>query len=179
MSSRVQNVRSVSVAELHILAKKEWGSLIFLPVWLAGWTFGGLMVMRWIARPGPSTPRGFLSLWLVGWVLGEAWALYSWLWTAFGKEIIQVKEGSLVVKQDILGFGRSRSFPTGSIENLRATGIFPTTSYWSNYLIQMKLDGGPVAFDRQGQTVRFGIQLMEPEAQEVVRLLKPSLPGTG
>jgi hypothetical protein len=39
----------------------------------------------------------------------------------------------------------------------------------------MKLRGGSVGFDIQCQTVRFGIQLAEAEANEVVQLLKPWL----
>jgi hypothetical protein len=41
----------------------------------------------------------------------------------------------------------------------------------------MKLGGGTVGFDSQGETHRFGIQLTEPDAQEVVRELKPFLPA--
>jgi hypothetical protein len=58
--------------------------------------------MRWVIHPRPSTPRAFISLWLVGWLLGECWAIYSWFWTAFGEEIVQIKEGSLTIKRDIL-----------------------------------------------------------------------------
>jgi len=46
-------------------------------------------------------PRAFISLWLVGWLLGEVWAIYSWLWAAFGKEIVTIKEGSLNVRRDV------------------------------------------------------------------------------
>jgi hypothetical protein len=62
--TRLQRLSTVNGTELHILAKEDWGSLIFTPVWLAFWTFGGIMVMKWLIHPGPSTPRAFLSLWL-------------------------------------------------------------------------------------------------------------------
>jgi hypothetical protein len=165
----------VNGVELHILAKRDWGSLIFVPVWLIFWTFGGLTAMKWVIHPGPSTPRAFISLWLVGWLLGEVWAIYSWLWAAFGKEIVTIKEGSLNVRRDVLGYGWTRSFPIGSVGNLRASGVFPADSYWANLLIQMRLSGGTVGFDSQGRTQKFGIQLTESEAQEVVRELKPHL----
>lgn len=167
---------AVSGIELHILAKREWWPLIFLPVWLTFWTFGGIIAMRWIIYPGPSTPRAFISLWLVGWVFGEAWAVYQWLWTAFGKEIVKVHKGALTIERAILGYGRSRSFPIGTISNLRASGFFPSESYWGNYLTQTKLGGGTVAFDSVGKIQRFAIQLFESDAQEVVRELRPYLP---
>ena len=133
--------------------------------------------MKWVIHPGPSTPRAFITLWLAGWLLGEVWAVYSWLWSGFGKEIVTIREGALSIRRDILGYGRTRSFPIGNVSNLRASGFFPSDSYWSNYLVQLKLAGGTVGFDVQGQVKKFGIQLTEPEAQEVVRELKPYLPG--
>lgn len=175
--TRLQRVPAVNGAELLILAKKDWGSLIFIPVWLAFWTFGGITAMKWIIHPGPSTPRAFITLWLAGWLLGEVWAIYWWLWSGFGKEIVTIKEGELRIKRDILGYGRTRSFPVGSIKNLRASGFFPSDSYWENYLAPMKLAGGTVGFDVQGHVKKFGIQLTEPEAQEVVRELKPHVPN--
>lgn len=174
--TRVQRLPTVTGVELHIAAKKEWSNLIFLPVWLAFWTFGGLMAMRWVMHPGPSTPRAFISVWLVGWAFGEVWAIYQWFWTAFGKEIVKISEGALTIKRDILGYGRSRNFPIGTVRDLRASGFFPASSYWGNYFAQMKLAGGTVGFDSQGQTQRFGIQLTEPEAQQVVGELKPYMP---
>lgn len=175
--TRRQRLQTLSGAELHILAKKDWGSLIFTPVWLAFWTVGGIMAMKWLIHPGPSTPRAFLALWLAIWLLAEVWVIYWWLWTAFGKEIVTIREGTLGIRRDILGYGRTRSFPIGSVRNLRASGLFPSNSYWDNYLIQLKLAGGTVGFEVQGQVKKFGIQLTEPEAQDVVRELKPYLPA--
>ena len=174
---RIQQLQTASGTELHILAKREWGALIFIPLWLAFWTFGGIMAMKWVIHPGSSTPRAFICLWLAGWLFGEVWATYSWFWTAFGKEIVTIREGALSIKRDILGYGRARSFPVGNVSNLRASGWFPSNSYWANYLVQLKLAGGTVGFDFHGQVKKFGIQLTEPEAQEVVRVLKPHLPN--
>jgi hypothetical protein len=63
--NRVQHLPTVSGVELHIFAKKDWGSLIFIPVWLAFWTFGGITAMKWVICPGSSTPRGLISLWFM------------------------------------------------------------------------------------------------------------------
>lgn len=175
--TRLQQLPTINGAELHILAKRDWSSLLFTPVWLGFWTFGGIMVMKWLIYPGPSTPRAFLSLWLTFWLVAEVWAIYWWLWTAFGKEIVTIREGIFGIKRDILGYGRTRTFPIGSVRNLRASGFFPSNSYWENYLVQLKLAGGTVGFDAQGQIRNFGIQLTEPEAQEVVRELQPYVPS--
>lgn len=127
---------------------------------------------KWVLHPQPSTSRAFLSLWLIGWAFGEGWAVYQWFWAAFGREIVRVREGQLTIKRDILGRGTQRTFPIGTVANLRASGVFPSSWSWNDY---RKLAGGTVAFDSQGKTSRFGVQLTEPEAQEVVRELMPYL----
>ena len=93
-ATRLQRLPRVSGTELHILAKRDWGALAFIPAWLAFWTFGGIAAMKWVIHPGPSTPRAFITLWLAGWLLGEVGATYSWFWTAFGKEIVTIREAS-------------------------------------------------------------------------------------
>jgi hypothetical protein len=174
-SNRISQIPVVMGVELHIAAKRVWGNLFFLPVWFAFWTFGGLMAMRWVINPGTSTPRLFISLWFVGWAFGETWATYQWFWTAFGKEIVKVNQGTLTIKRDILGYGTTRSFVVDTVRNLRASGFFPSNSYWENYLAQMKLGGGSIGFDSQGKTHRFGIQLTESDAQNAVEKLKAYL----
>jgi hypothetical protein len=174
-SNRIIRMPVVTGVELHIAAKRVWSNILFLPVWLTFWTFGGLMAMKWVVHPGPSTPRLFISVWLVGWALGETWAIYQWFWTAFGKEIVKVSGGTLTIKRDILGHGKTNTFQVGRVMNLRASGFFPSNSYWENYLANLKLAGGTVGFDSQGKTQRFGIQLMESDARAVVEELKPYL----
>ena len=176
MNSRINRLPTIGGVELQIAAKKEWSNLLVLPVWLVGWTFGGFMAAKSVIYPSPSTPRLFISLWLIGWALGETWAAYQLLWSAFGKEVVKVQQGFLTIKRDILGFGSTRSFLTDTVTNLRASGFFPSNSYWENYFAQIKLAGGTVGFDVQGKTHRFGIQLTESEARNVVEGLKPHLP---
>jgi hypothetical protein len=156
-SDRIIRMPSVTSVEVHIVAKRVWSSLLFLPVWLTFWTFGGLMAMKWVAHPKPSTPRLFISIWLVDWAFGETWAIYQWFRTAFGREIVKVSEGTLTIKRDILGRGKTKTFPVGRVMNLRASGFFPSDSYWENYLANLKLAGGTVDFDSEDKTHRFGI----------------------
>jgi hypothetical protein len=91
-------------------------------VWAAFWTFGGIMAMKWLIHPGPSTPRAFISLWLTFWFLAEVWAIYSWLWTAFGKEIVTIGEGEFRIKRNILG---SDQISIPQLNNCSQTIAFP------------------------------------------------------
>jgi len=48
---------------------------LFLLVWLALWTFGGLQVVRHLVSGRTGDGEVFLAFWLIGWALGEAFAL--------------------------------------------------------------------------------------------------------
>jgi hypothetical protein len=160
---------------ISIASKKNWSMLLILPLWLAGWTFGGFMALKVILHPKPETPVLFFCIWMVGWAAGEAWALYMFLWTAFGKEVVTAGDGNLVLRKDILGYGRSRVFPISQVQNLRASGLFGSLQGWSGMMRLYGFSGGVIAFDVQNATQRFGIQLDENEAQEIIEELRSHL----
>jgi len=176
MSNRVSCLDQGVDFEIRIAMRRHWFMLLFLPLWLAGWTVGGVAAFKAIFSEGFSADKWFLVVWLVGWIFGEFFAAYVWLWHAFGKEIVRVGSGILAIKRDILGLGPVRSFQTMEISDLRAAGYFGNTRSWSSGMAQWGISGGTVAFDYRAKTRRFGIQLEEREAREVVERLRPHLP---
>lgn len=130
-----------------------------------------------VAGPHSGQPALFMVLWLVGWAFGELFVPYAWLWNAFGKEVVTVRVGTLVLKRDILGFGRSRVFPVSEISHLRASGLFGSFLLgWAGGLNYWGLSGGVIVFESGGKTHRFGIHLEEDEARQVVAELVRYLP---
>lgn len=127
------------------------------------------------------TPGNQHSSWYCGWLrghYGELFVPYAWLWNAFGKEVVTVRVGTLVLKRDILGFGRSRVFPVSEISHLRASGLFGSSFLrgWAGGLNYWGLSGGVIVFESGGKTHRFGIHLEEDEARHVVEELVKYLP---
>jgi hypothetical protein len=116
-------------------------------------------------------------VWLVFWAAAGLWTAYVCLWMAFGRELVTVSYGNLILKMDILGYGRSKVFPVSQVLNLRASGLFGSfLQGWSGTWNAYGLSGGVIAFESGGKTHRFGIQLEEDEAQEVVAQLAKHLP---
>ncbi len=118
-----------------------------------------------------------MVVWLVFWGAAWLWTAYVWLWMAFGKELVTISYGNLVLRMDILGYGRSKVFPVSEVSNLRASGLFGSPLRgWSRAWDAYGLSGGVIAFDSGGKTHRFGVQLEEDEAQHVVAQLAEHLP---
>lgn len=165
--------------QISIASKKLWSALLFGPVMVVLWALGAVLVVGLQSKPGVRPPDLFSDLIMAfWWIFWAAWGLgvaYVWLWVAFGKELVTVRYGNLVLKKDILGFGRSKAFPVSSVSNLRASGPF------GSRVVRCQIDvyafrGGVITFESGGKTHRFGIQLEEGEAREVVAQLAERLP---
>lgn len=179
MSTRVTSRSTADSYQISIASKKIWQTLLFLPIWFAGWTVGGVLAIRSLLHPGFfrfQLPDLFMAVWLVFWTAAEVWAAYALLRNAFGKELATVGDGNLILKMDILGYGRSKVFPVSQVSNLRARGLFGSALQRSSGTWMWGLGGGVIAFESGGKTHRFGMWLEENEAQEVVARLAEHLP---
>jgi len=110
----------VSASDIRISSPKNVFILIFMPVWLAAWTFAGAMVF-WQVFSGQSKEAWSLVLWLLGWLAGELFVIYALLWGAFGYELITLEHGMITIKDAFLVMARQGSlrFPRYRICGLR------------------------------------------------------------
>ncbi len=162
---------AITPDEIQISSPKNIFMLLFMPVWLIGWTIGGSVAM-WQVISGQTKEAWFLIIWLCGWLVGEIFVLYAFLWGAFGKELIMAERGIIKIKRSIFGYGPSRQFELAKLSNLRASGFFATTMSWSFNMAYWGITGGTVAFDYENKPKRFGINLNEEDANQLVKTMK-------
>lgn len=109
--------------------------MIFLIVWLGGWTAGGVSALKsFTDATGPSEGRAFLGFWLWAWLLGELFMLGSLLWMLCGKELIKASLTSLSHTYRMLFWSRTRRHQPVSATNLRWEAGSP--SPYSDYFRQ-------------------------------------------
>ena len=154
--------------------KNRW-LLAFLPFWWTGWTAGGIAVLV-TAVMGDPVGGAFAAVWLVFWFVAWVFTAYAWLWTAFGKEVIFVDYESLQIKRDLFGRGPTRAFVLRDISRFRAAGLYGTPHTFERSMAPWGLTGGMIAFELDGKTRRFGLQLEEKEAHALVEKMRPYLP---
>jgi hypothetical protein len=165
--------QSVAGPTVRVRAPRNWGALIFLPIWLAGWTFGGVLAIGSFLRE----PQLFLGVWLLGWAAGEAFAVLAWSWAAFGEEVLTIGERVISVAKRIGPFQKARSHPLHEASDIRAAGWFGSPTSFSDSMRPWGLTGGTLAFDHSGKPVRFGIGLNEHEARQLAAELAPYMRG--
>jgi len=162
---------AISPAEIRISSPKNIFMLLFMPIWLIGWTIGGSVVM-WQVISGQNKEAWFLIIWLCGWLVGELFVLYAFLWGAFGNEIITAEHYIIKIKRSIFGYGLSKQFDRTKMSNLRASGFFVTMMSWNYSMAYWGLTGGTVSFDYGNKPERFGINLNEDDANQLVKMMK-------
>jgi hypothetical protein len=158
---------------------------LFLPVWLGGWTVGGVAAARAFiyGAASPNSNAGFsnggqlfLGFWLCGWFLGESFAIYSLLWMFFGSENIRIDHTSLKYRWSILGIGQTKAYALSEVKNLRS---IPTAHAYAKRG-NATLDKGSVGFDYGRGTITMAKNIDPSEAESILAqiylynsLLKP------
>lgn len=59
---------------------------------------GGVQAIRSLLDPPSGQPAFFMALWRFWWAFAEVFIVFAWLWNAFGKEVVTVRLGNLVLK---------------------------------------------------------------------------------
>jgi hypothetical protein len=161
---------------IHIPARRQILALLFLPVWLVGWGFGEISVIRQLLNPSNTEPAAFLIVWLVAWTAGGAFALLTILWQLAGREIVSVTGMMLQVRRDVFGIGYNRRYDVSQVRFLRLAPVPYNPRDLRSATAQWGLSGGPIAFDYGSRTVRVGAGLDEAEARVVLEKLVERAP---
>jgi hypothetical protein len=159
--------------QVIIPPRRQIFAMIFLPIWLCGWLFGEVSVIRQlIGSPASSGPTLFMLVWLAGWTVGGGFALFLLLWMLAGRERAILRPDALVLQHEMLGVSRGREYDLGSVQNLRVSpdsyNPWDGRSAWRFW----GLGGGVIAFGYGAKSFRFGGSLDEPEARDLIAQMR-------
>lgn len=157
--------------EITIPCKRYPLAIVFMSVWLAFWAVGELAAARQILFGENGLADAFLLVWLTIWTLGGGWAFYSLLWLAVGKEVIVMSAGTLAIRRDIVGLGRTREYDLEHVRHLRVSPLSNTLYGRGSGHQPWASPAGAVAFDYGAATIRFGA-VEEAEAALIIADLK-------
>lgn len=153
--------------------------LLFLAAWLVAWAFGEVSVAREIVSGRAKEGALFLTAWLALWTIGGAFALYAWLWTLAGREIILLQPDVLSIRRDLLGVGPTREYDLTQVRRLRVAPLAADGFAWGNTTRWWGVGGGAIAFDYGSKTFRFGAGIDEAEGRQIIDELKSRHPFEG
>ncbi len=163
---------------IRIRAQRPLFVLLFLAVWLTGWTVGGVGAIAVFL----TSFEPFIGLWLCGWLLGWLAASLTVGWMLAGSETLRVVRGDLEHGYRIGPWSRRKLYQGSLVRGLRAS-----SQTWPMTGLGLGLPFGPFAgrsgalwFSYGGRSVRAASGLDETEGQLIVeRLLKRLPPAAG
>jgi hypothetical protein len=167
------------VMRLRIPARRSWFVGLFLAAWLCGWLAGEVTALRGFFVPGPSArpPAGAsLLVWVAAWTVGGAFVVYTWIWNAFGYEVIELDGCALILRREPIGLPPAKRYDVLQVRNLRVVPF--DSSLWSRNS-SGGMRGGPLAFDYGAKTVRFGAGIDEAEARMILDSIRTRFPELG
>ena len=158
---------------ITIPAKKNWFMLLFMLVWLTGWTLGEVsgVINVWTAVSRGQT-GGFMVFWLLGWTIAGTYMLLGVLWQIAGQEIIQIVDGSFEIRYAIGDLGTAKRYALTDIKSLRVSPAAPLSIWNSRRNQSLFGEPGTLAFDYGSRTIRFGRSVDEAEAKQIVASLQ-------
>lgn len=165
--------------DIEIPAKKNAFLLLFMIAWLGGWFMGEVFAAKELLSGTFSGESAFLLFWFVGWTIGGGFAILVITWMLFGKEVININNGFLIIEKRILLFNKKKEYELYHVNNIRAIekdnmGLFTKRSSMEFYGIS----GGAIQFDYGMKTVSFGINIDFAEAKYLVTdILEPAISG--
>jgi hypothetical protein len=167
-------VEEPSGLRIVIPARRNPFMILFVSCWLLGWGVGEFLVPSELLKGTPLPVDLFLIGWLIAWTTAGAFALYIWLWTLAGKELLFLNGTLLTFKRDILGFGRKKEYEMTFMSNLRVAPPFN----WLDFRAALHFWGlgGVIAFDYGAKTYHFGSGIDEAEARTLVQNMKQRFP---
>ena len=153
--------------DLIIATPYLWLLVLFLLLWLGGWSVGEYFAVTEIMRKGNILTDVFLLIWVTFWTIAGAACWWIVLWNLFGSERLFVTSGALVMSKGIGPLRRRTVCPVDSVANLRVSLTPPDAN---------SLQVAGIELDADGRSRRFGIDFDATERSAVLQALQRVLP---
>lgn len=170
---------------IRIPSKKKWFGIFFTGFMLIGWALiefqlGRLIIFTLSDFDFPELayilfifPIGYLVCWTAIGIL----MLVDWLWQIMGFEEIIISDDSFIINKRIPIWNRSKRYNLEHVVSARVSN--PTATFWNTSSGNSILGktNGKLAFDYGTKTIRFGNNLEEAEAKQILKDIQSKFPN--
>lgn len=160
---------------INISGKVDKKYITLLAVWLALWTIAGIAVLSQIISQYTREDKLIMAVFLTFWVYFEYKIFHAYRWRQSGVEIIKIADGKLSYSREIAGKGKVQVFDVEHISKLKVVDYSDSPFQKAFYKDYWSLGGEMLAFTCYSREVRFGMQIEESEAKQLLKLLQKSL----
>ena len=182
-----------SFIRVTLPSKRSIVNILWFSLWLFGWgymLYGILYVVEMMSQAFQlaknTTPEiqagsglmvvgAFFLIFLLALLAMGGVVIYAFFWLIAGKEVVETNSKVLKVSRQIFAWKRTREYVTSDVKDLRVTT--KQSGFGSGRSLQKLLGlNGMIAFDYGAKTFRFGLEIEEAEAKQIIIAIKEWLP---
>jgi len=175
LSERVSVDRRDGVTSTVISPRLSRGNEALLLAWVIAWTLCGFYVLYELFRMPSGQQRSFTLAFMAFWTYFEIRMVRVLLWRTKGFEKWRLKEGTLTIKDEILGYGRANDYFAENIQKLGLIDMDRTSWKWQLNDSFWVMGGERLGFEHLGKKIVFGKGLTDAEATRVLVTLQEAL----
>jgi hypothetical protein len=147
-----------------------------LITWALAWSLCGFYIIHArLQLPAGDPVRQYLLAFLAFWAYYLVVVLKAIAWRFKGFELWRIKDGTLTLKDSLLGYGKAHDYFVDNIQQLGLLKVDEHSWKWQLDQSAWMIGGARLGFEYLGRKVIFGKGLTESEARRLVPLLKDAL----
>lgn len=176
LSERVSVERSGGRTTVVISARLPRAKEALLMAWTVAWLLCGAYILyARLQMPAGDPVRQYLLVFLAFWTYYFVVVVKALVWRLKGFELWRIKDGTLTVKDSLLGYGKANAYFVDNIQQLGLLKVDERSWKWQLDQSAWMIGGARLGFDHLGRKVIFGKGLNDDEARRLVPLLKDAL----
>ena len=176
LSEKVSVDRSAGRMSVAISGRATSGQHALLIAWALAWLACGIIVIVYRQRvQDGAAEKQYLLAFLAFWAYFLVAIGRAVLWRLKGFELWRIKDGMLVIKDSLFGYGKANTYFTENIQKLGLIAADPTSWKYQWNQSAWVIGGERLGFEHLGKKVAFGKNLNDDEARRLTVLLKEAL----
>ena len=172
IGKRISVIRNEQELSIVISSSENKKNAYFRLFWLLAWTACGVIILSLYNSNLREKEKIFIYVFFVFWIYFLLRAAYSFCWKMWGMEIIKIREGKFFVRRAIKATGKILAYETDFIKNIRKRELNPNSIVAAISSADWLENRETLAFDYYGKEIRFGYNLKDDEAKELLKIVK-------
>jgi hypothetical protein len=172
IGKRISILEKNNVFSVVIYGQYEKWKTFALFLWLMAWTVCGFIFMTYLFTIQDKQARIYFIIFLSFWAYFEYKIAKALMWRRNGKEKLWIKEGIVHYQREVNGRGKVHTYQSDCVQNIQIEESKPWSWLESMNNSFWVIAGERLQFSHLGKMVRFGIQLENKDAKQLMNLLK-------
>jgi hypothetical protein len=172
IGKKISIVRKPDEISIVISASEKKSAANALFFWMICWLACGPLLCFLLWNNPEKQVKVFILVFGAFWLYYLVRVYYAFMWKRYGREVIKLREGKIFIKKDIRKKGKVHVYEGAFVKNLRkrdvnanSIGAALSSADW----LALK---ETLAFDHYGKEIRFGYELKNEDAQELLKLFR-------